>query len=59
MKVPSWDKIEHIIVTDFLPLRRNSIFIRSCMLRMMCEVQHVLHPKGYSLLHDMLRAIFT
>ncbi|KAG5672415.1 hypothetical protein PVAND_002546 [Polypedilum vanderplanki] len=37
----------------------NSVFIRSCLLRTMCEVQHFLHPRGYSLLHDMLRVVFT
>ncbi|CAH1728848.1 unnamed protein product [Chironomus riparius] len=37
----------------------NSNFVRNCLLRTMCEVQHFLHPKGYSLLHDMLRVIFT
>ncbi|XP_068155095.1 uncharacterized protein [Drosophila tropicalis] len=33
--------------------------IKSCILRTMCDSKRLLLPPGYSMLHDMLRIVFT
>lgn len=38
---------------------RTSFDVKSCLLRTVCETQQFLLPRGYSLLQDMLRVVFT
>ncbi len=52
--------VEIYAFNKFLLLNfRNFENVRTCLLRTMCEAQHFLKPRGYSLLHDMLRTVFT
>lgn len=45
--------INHIIFNSI------GIDVKSCILRTICDSKRLLLPPGYSMLHDMLRLIFT
>ncbi|XP_072938397.1 uncharacterized protein [Epargyreus clarus] len=57
-------KLHHRQKREFWDKLRNGIDYhnlngRACILRSICEAQHHLAPPGRSLVHDLLRAIFT